>query len=61
MSSGDKDSRCAFRDSSKGFTQVFTSTNKRHLEGVFPNVVLIIRHGEDFGFLLSALQPASLR
>ena len=44
-------SRSSLGDTTQSLSQVFASTNKRHLEGVLANVVLVVGHGEDLGFL----------
>jgi hypothetical protein len=44
-------SRGTLGDSPQGLTKVLTSTNEWDLELVFTNVVLVIGHGQDLGFL----------
>jgi hypothetical protein len=47
-------SRSTLGDSSESLAKVLASTDEGDLEGVLANVVLVVGHGEDLGFLLSA-------
>jgi hypothetical protein len=51
------DLRGTFRDSPKGLSEVLASTNEGDLELVLANVVLVIGHGQDLGFLHCQLVP----
>lgn len=47
-------SRSTLGDTTQSLSQVLATTDERHLESVLANVVRVVGHGKDLGFLKSA-------